>query len=378
MQEDEKLRERISLLMRFFGLDILFNIGKELGLPFFDSVSNYWEMNQYQAAAKIANNVDDNKLLALTKRYVPRYGLNFGGFHGKYYTATETAELRLEDSSKIIAANVNKALDKWGDKAYGLLQALINRNGRVGYFDLIDEIEKVLGYEFIPSFLLPRLRPLNLVFKTGSNKYPEWSMPTEIISIVQEELRRFTRPLQPAARRISVTDKLLKLERESEITIDKIVQARRNLNLVFEHKFGTKLLRENELAIVDIRKPCSNEEDFNNRIMSLALLISEIEKEKITCLIKSKPKSGSINLIEALLDEVAPFSDTRIIQNLRMIMTLRSKRYPIHKDDPLLLDALSYFGFKIIPPDWQDLWEAILRRYINSLESLVSIMASME
>jgi hypothetical protein len=34
-----------------------------------------------------------------------------------------------------------------------------------------------------------------------------------------------------------------------------------------------------------------------------------------------------------------------------MIMTLRSKKYPIHGDDPALLDALNYFGFTRIPPD---------------------------
>jgi hypothetical protein len=60
-----------------------------------------------------------------------------------------------------------------------------------------------------------------------------------------------------------------------------------------------------------------------------------------------------------------------------MIMTLRSKKYPIHKDDPVLLDALSYFGFINIPPDWQNLWGAVLHRYLDSLETLISIIVSM-
>lgn len=117
MQNEEKLRERISLLMRFFWLDSLFRIGKELHLSFFDNVSNYWEMNQYQAAVEIAKNIDDDKLLKFTKKYMPRYGLRLGGFHGKYYTATETGELKFEDSRDVIRTSVNKALKKWGDKA---------------------------------------------------------------------------------------------------------------------------------------------------------------------------------------------------------------------------------------------------------------------
>lgn len=378
MQEEEKLRERILLLMRFFWLDDLFKIGKELNLDYFKKFANYWEINQYQAATEIARNIDDDKLIEFTRRHLPKYGLTLGGFHGKYYTASETGELRLEGSWDLVRENVRKALNKWGDRAYGILQALINKNGRATYFELIDEIEKVLGYEFVPSYLLPRLAPLNLVFKTGSNKYPDWTMPSEIIPVVQEELRNFKRPAQRRPVRITPTEKLFRLEREIGLLVDKIVQARRNLDLLFERKFGTNLFKQNELAINDIRKPCSNEEEFNNRIMSLTLLISEINTEKITALIKSKrPEPGSINLIEAFLSEVVPGFDLSITKNLRMIMTLRSKKYPIHKDDPALLDALSYFGFTSLPPDWQELWQTVLQRYLNSLQSLISIIVSL-
>jgi len=378
MELEEKLKERISLLTRFFWLEDLFKIGKELNLNYFQKYTNYWDINQYQAAAEIARSIDDNRLIELTIRYLPKYGLTLGGFHGRYYTASETGELKLESSWELIRRNVKKALGKWDDRAYGIFQALINKNGTATYFDLIDEIEKVLGYEFIPSYLLPRLGTLNIVFKTGSNKYPDWTMPSEIMAVVQEELRNFKRPSQPHIRKITPSEKLLRLEREVGILVDKIVQARRNLDLLFERKFGTRLFKQNEMAISDIRKPCSNEEDFNNRIMSLALLIDEIQTEKIVSLIRSrKPEPGSINLMEAFLNEVAQDFDVATIKNLRMIMTLRSKRYPIHRDDPVLLDALRYFGFTSIQPDWQDLWETVLQKYLNSLEGLISVITNM-
>jgi hypothetical protein len=377
MQYEEKLKERISLLTRFFWPEDLYKIGKELDLNYFRKYTNYWEINQYQAATEIAKNIDDNKLIELTRRFLPKYGLMLGGFHGKYYTASETGELKLQSLWDLIRSNVLKALDRWGDRAYGILQALINKNGRATYFDLIDEIEKVLGYEFIPSYLLPRLGPLNLVFKTGSNKYPDWTIPSEIIPVVQEELRNFKRPAQPRLIRITPSERLLRLEREIGFLVDNIVQSRRNLDLLSERRFKINLIKQSEMAINDIRKLCSNEEEFNNRIMSLALLISEIQTEKITNLIKSKPESGSINLMEAFLNEMAPDYDISIIKNLRMIMTLRSKKYPIHRDDSVLLDALSYFGFTNIPPDWQDLWGTVLQRYLDSLEGLIRIIVSM-
>ena len=375
--EEEKLRERISLLMRFFWLDALFKIGKELHIPFFDKVSNYWEMNHYQAATEMAKNIDDNKLLELIKKHIPRYGLRLGGFHGRYYTATETGELRFEDSRNLIRTNVQKVLGKWGDKAYGLLQALINRNGRATYFDLIDEIEKVLGYEYVPSYLLPGLGPLNLVFKTGSNKYPDWTMPSEIIPVVQEELRSFKRPVRRPRPKETPNIRLLRIEKETSDIVDEIVGLRRNLNLLFERNFKARFFKENEMAVNDIRKPCSNEEEFNSRILSLALLISEIDTPNVLKLIKwSKPEPGSINILEAFLDEYSPNYDKAIIRNLRVIMTLRSKKYPIHRDNPAFIDALNYFGFTELPPDWQELWEAILQRYLESLQRLVSSLVS--
>lgn len=372
MRDEGKLKERISLLMRFFWVEDLFKIGKELRLPFFDGVSHYWKMNQYQAAAEIAKNIDDDKLIELTKKHIPRYGLRLGGFHGKYYTATETGELRLEDSSNFIKANVHKALSKWGDKAYGILQALVNKRGKSTYFELIDEIERVLGYEYVPSYLLPRLGPMKLVFKTGSNKYPDWTMPSEIISIVEQELTKFKRPVHVTRPRTTLSQRLLKMERDIGSVVDEIVKARRSLNLIFESKYGTKLFKQNESAITDMRRFCSNEEEFNNRILSMALLIGRIETKNVKELIKHRqPEHGSINVMEAFLEEVTPNYDRDIIRNLRIINSLRSKKYPVHPDHPKFLDALKDLGFEDISPDWQELWEKVLLKYLESLQKLL-------
>lgn len=45
-----------------------------------------------------------------------------------------------------------------------------------------------------------------------------------------------------------------------------------------------------------------------------------------------------------------------------MIMIPSSKKYPVYREDPVLMDALNYFGFTELPPDWQELWEAFLQR----------------
>jgi len=65
MLSDDRLRERIALITRYFWLDDLFKIGNELNLDYFRKYSSPWETNQYQAATEIARNIDDDKLIGL-------------------------------------------------------------------------------------------------------------------------------------------------------------------------------------------------------------------------------------------------------------------------------------------------------------------------
>ncbi|MGB2728003.1 MAG: hypothetical protein WBD09_05950 [Halobacteriota archaeon] len=373
MDEEERIKEKALLLMRFHWRDEIYNIGKELNIPYFNQFKDYWDIDHYQGALEISKVIADNDLLRLTKENPPKYGLSLGGFQGEYYTATEEGEVKLGSSWGEVRKNVQKALDKWGEKAYGVLQAIINKEGRAAYFEIIDEIEKVLGYEYVPSYLLPRFGPLKLVFKTGSNKYPDWTMPPEIISVVTEVLTDYNiHPENVETLGVSFEEDasgnvLLAYRDISDIT-EKIVQKRREINLIFSNKFKIKMFNENEMAILSIRKPCSNEDDFNNRIQELTTLIDEINIEELKKVIDGC-SNGSINILETFLEAKMPSYDKNIIINFRNIVTLRSKKFPIHRDDPKFIDALSYFGFTF-PPDWEDLWEVVLKKYRDSLEKL--------
>jgi hypothetical protein len=359
--------------MRFYWRDEVYNVGKELNIPYFNQFKNYWDMDHFQGALEVSKAITDNDLLKLTKEKPPKYGLSLGGFQGEYYTATEKGEVKLSSSWEGVRENVQKALDKWDEKAYSVLQAIINKDGRAAYFEIIDEIEKVLGYEYVPSYLLPRFGPLKLIFKTGSNKYPDWTMPSEIIPVVKEELIAYKKsPKKEERKKFPIEEdasgNILLTDRGISNIADKIVQKRREINLIFSDKFKTKLFKDNEMAILGIRKLCSNEEDFNNRILSLTTLIDEINTEELKKSV-SKTTGGSINILEAFLDDRLPNYAKSIIANLRNIVTLRSKKFPIHSDDPKFVGALRYFGFNI-PPDWGDLWEVVLKKYLECLEKI--------
>ena len=383
MLEDEKLKEKTSLLMRIYWPEDIFKIGKELEISYFEQFSNWWKIDHYQGALQIAKILNDEDLVRTVSSHTPRY-LSLGGFHGKYYTFDESKGLRIEGSWEFIRKNIKRALEEWGEKTYGILKALINKGGKASYFDIIEEIRNVLDYEYIPSFLLPRLKPLGLVFKTGSNKYPDWTIPSEITPIIREELEKYEKtrikkPIKRTPKELTLEQttsaQLLKLERELIKTTEQIVNKRRNVNFLFKGKFGSNLLKQNEMAIVDIAKPCSNEEDFNNRIQSLTELINQIEinflRKKFSL---QKKTRGSISVLEAILDKINLKYDRTIIESLRNIFTLRSKKYPIHSDDPRFLDALRYFGFQNFPPDWQELWEVILSSYYEHLHKLEKLL----
>lgn len=74
------------------------------------------------------------------------------------------------------------------------------------------------------------------------------------------------------------------------------------------------------------------------------------------------------------MEEVAPNYDRDIVRNLRIIISLRSKKYPVHPDHPKFLDALKDLGFEDISSDWQELWEKVLLKYLESLQKLLKML----
>jgi hypothetical protein len=164
------------------------------------------------------------------------------------------------------------------------------------------------------------------------------------------------------------------LEKEIRKIADVIVEKRRWINTAFNHKFGFELFQQNEFAISEVQKSCRNEADFTNRITALALLIDEIEVSKLSKQSSTHP-TGSINVLEVFLKEKYPNFNQNLITNLRDIMTLRSKKMPIHEDDPKLIQVILRWGCKI-PPNWSSLWKQALMRFKESLLEMAKLLSS--
>lgn len=372
LEQDEKLRERIILLTRLYWSDQIHKIGTDLDIEEIKNVENHWSLDYYKSVSLLAKKIDDSKLSEIIANYPTKY-IDLGGFQGKHYSLDEKGNLKFESSWETVRKNVQSALKQWNEKAYSVLKALINKKGSSSYFELIDEIGKVLGKEYVPSFLLPRLSPLKLVFKTGSNKYPSWTIPTEIIPVVEEELQKFKieptkfTKTKPQSKDNDQQDSLLLIERHLDSLVEKIVDRKREINMIFESKFGSRFFIDNEKAIISIKKPCSTEDEFNNRIQGLVSIIDNIETDKIKQSLNIDNKiKDSVTIIEIYLKKHDQ-NVSEIISILRQIKKLRNKKFPTHFDDGEFIESMKYFGQNKFPPDWEELWENALAKTIECL-----------
>ena len=171
-----------------------------------------------------------------------------------------------------------------------------------------------------------------------------------------------------------ITEPAFETEKEIQKIVHEIVEKRRWINTTFNRKFGFELFEQNEFAISEIQKGSRNETDFTSRISALALLIDGIRGSELDKQLSTHP-TGSINLLETFLKEKYRDFNINLIVNLRDIMTLRSKKMPIHEDNPKLVQVILKWEHKI-PPNWASLWEQALMRYKESLLELEKLLSS--
>lgn len=171
----------------------------------------------------------------------------------------------------------------------------------------------------------------------------------------------------------SVTGGSIETEKEIQTVVHKIVEKRRWVNTLFNQKYGGDLFGQNEFAISEIQKGCENENDFTNRISALSLLIDSIEVKNLKKHITTD-KFGSINILEEFLNSKHTDYDSNITINMRDIMTLRSKKMPIHDDDPKIIQVLLKWE-PTFPPNWSSIWKKALSKYFEVLTKLEILLS---
>ena len=102
MTSDDKIVERKLLIKRVFPVAEIFDIGKELGIPYFDQFVGCWDADADEASLEIGQAVSDAQLQEIFKEYETR---GWAVFRGKYYTF-EGGVLSLKGSLEKIRAGL--------------------------------------------------------------------------------------------------------------------------------------------------------------------------------------------------------------------------------------------------------------------------------
>jgi len=188
MIDEDKIVERKLLLKLTFPVADLFEIGKELEIPYFKRFVSCWEIDADEAALEIALNTSDTKLKKIYKRYTPREWVSF---RGKYYTF-ENGGLRLTGSWGKIRTKISEAKKKYGKNCVSVLKEMIKAGGNFG----LKEARQTLKQGINPYPVLAALEKLKVVVTSyKGDKYQEWKIPDEILPLIQQEVGM--PPLEP-------------------------------------------------------------------------------------------------------------------------------------------------------------------------------------
>jgi len=209
MVVDDRLVERKLLLKRAFPRIELFEIGKELNIPYFNRFMSGWEIDEDEASLEIALNIGDAQLKEIFDKHAPR---GWAVFRGKHYTF-EDGHLRLDGSWRVIRANLYQAKKKYGKNCVAILRAMVETGGSCS----LKELRKNLRQGVDPYPILAELERLKVVDTSyKGDRYQEWKLLEEISPLIQSELG-IALPKPPAPEIALPTTPSVEIEKEDYV-----------------------------------------------------------------------------------------------------------------------------------------------------------------
>jgi hypothetical protein len=156
-------------------------------------------------------------------------------------------------------------------------------------------------------------------------------------------------------------------------------------NYNFSRIFGIDFISphiDDWVAFLELGIPCKTEKSFVYKLQILASIFGRTDILKIKGLIKTckiDEDMKSISLLGVLLKEKGVMYNPEIINNLRNVVSIRSKMYPTHETSPELKVVLSKVGINKYPlDDWEKGWQHLLQLCIDSLIGLVHALSDIK
>jgi len=189
LTNSEKVVERSILMRRAFSRANLYNIGKELKIPYFWGFFSAWEMPSEDAASlEIAVEIEDAELGRIFKDHKPR---QWAVFRGKHYSLKD-GKLSLEGFGDVIRTGIQRARVKYGSDGISVLKTMAKSGGVAD----IAELRRHIRTAELPG-ILEDLERLNVITSSyRGDKYQEWRILEESLPIIELELGIKRKPLE--------------------------------------------------------------------------------------------------------------------------------------------------------------------------------------
>ncbi|MCD6593595.1 hypothetical protein J7L00_05895 [Candidatus Bathyarchaeota archaeon] len=194
-EKNEKALERAMLLKRAYPKVVIYQIGRDLDIPYFKRISSGWRMKDEDKACLVLGAfLDDDMLLKIFKKYKPR---EWAVFRGKYYVLQD-GRLKIGGFGENVEKAVQKARLLYGSDAVLILEFLLKRDGVAN----LDEIRKYVKSKNLEE-VLEGLIHLGLIIQSYiGERYKEWRILEETIPLLEAGLgvkrrRRRRAPLLP-------------------------------------------------------------------------------------------------------------------------------------------------------------------------------------
>jgi len=191
MAVEDKTVERRILLKRAFSRLKLFEIGKNLGIAYFDRFASEWDIDEDQASLEIASRMSDTQLREAFERQSPRQWVVF---RGKHYTF-EDGRLLLEGSWKTIESNLRQVERKHGKNGLAVLKSLVKNGKGCGLKEILPDLKP--GADPLPILNeFERMKVIVVSYK--GDQYQEWKVLEETAPLIRAELGMTPRELPPS------------------------------------------------------------------------------------------------------------------------------------------------------------------------------------
>jgi hypothetical protein len=181
MTVDDRILEKKLLIRRVYPETVIYAIGKEYGIPYFDQFVNIWEADPDEASLELAQALSDNQLQEVSKKH---QGRSWTVFRGVHY-AFEDGTLNLKGSVEKIRAGIAETEKKYGRDSISILKAMAQTGGRFGQKEFQDALKQKID----PYPILEKLEQLKVVVSSyKGEEYHEWKMLEETLPLIRDEL----------------------------------------------------------------------------------------------------------------------------------------------------------------------------------------------